>query len=97
MVEFAWYRSFQERELLLINLQSTDAKTLGKGRLVIYDRELKAELAKYEGATFFNLRELACPDLKAKEQEIKLADGRTISRTIEQHFYLANIVQPAKN
>lgn len=96
MVELMWHRTFQGRQLLLINLQSTDFKTLGKGRLVIYDRELKVELAKYEAATIINLMELSCPDVRPKEQEIKLANGRTLSRTIEQRFYLANAVQPLK-
>ncbi len=84
IAELMWLKEFQERELLLINLSSTEPKTKSIGRLIIYNRELKKEVAVFTGPTFFNIKQFECPDIKQKEHEITFSDGRTIHRTIDQ-------------
>ncbi len=97
IAEFNWFKFFKSKELLLINVFSKEEKENFTGRLVIYDRDLRTEYAEFKEQTCFNIKQVDCPEISAKEHEVDMGDGRKIDQSVEDKFYLLNSVRPSNS
>ncbi|TNV72239.1 hypothetical protein FGO68_gene6433 [Halteria grandinella] len=93
IADFKWLVKINGREMVLLNLRSTDPGKRDPNRLVVYDRIAETELATLV-VNCMNLHEVH--ELEQRNVErVRFKDGREIRRDVLQKFYMFNEIGEA--